>query len=1496
MSAGIHAQNQVMTASAWPEKLSIAIVWLLLLVCVGVAGTVNTTTPSWSIGSAEAAINRAAAWVAAATDNATAGVSCRIARPSGASLPLLNDVESCGLTFSQAIRGIPDNVFRDSSSGNYEFVKAKCCPPRCLDLARNVSQAGHGSFGSVWGSFPYHENSSVCMAAIHAGLISSVDGGWVLYERFGSFHQPVMLDLTSPLADKQSSRFLENGTYRRILHNISREELFPFNSSQSSWSNGVFSLSIGPDGNSSQASDGTSSLTTADTSYTVFGRGTFVSARAHTPFAGRSGHAHVVAPIGRTEPFGPWPNFHVVIGGKNSSHYMQDVWLGEPVLVLTDLLSSAAIGAATAMQWFRLPDAPFTGRAHISVVTWLCTLTPGDVCPVPVIVPTMVIALLGGQTGHHCGLEQLSVCSDESWLLFITINPSSPTMGLMFTWQTEPMRLPFSARCGFLAIWTHRVTSSFMAALIGGQLSYEDSTCQLPITTTNDVWYTYSEDVSYPQWLPADPAPFTPRQSLFYNSVMAPVEGYAVGGGIRFLSHTVNAFGIARLTAAEMYLDIWTCGIWNSTFRWIHGYNQTDTDSSSSAIPGSATASLPVPGVNAGIFDADSKGTFTMSLSIGGRSSVQAQLGWQDADTLFVFNNSASRAELVAHNVTLINQPIFDAMWVPAISDEGTCPDAPTVADIERSRYGLPLSYLLTEEELNDPDGPFLAGSDSIITHASVPSGHVVPLPLLTTCHRQSSQQVQRASDSTSFVYLATSAVNTSRGLFDLCLKRHGVGRSPNSYILSSGQSSNQWYSDWLTVAQPCCPLPNDPSFRSILGNGSAVSSQYYNMSETMCVSPSSSQLIEWRCAQGFHLEPSRIGAENSAWLRCTATMMWMDTELNAITSCVKDRITCVFPEVDLGDQLCVLASPTIKAISFLPDDSTTGPGLQYNRSWCQNVDTMTVEGCPASESLVLSISGAFFTQPLVVLVGGYQCTGAELHDQQDKIVCSRDSHNDTSCQTYGTGVLCSMPAVLGARLPVIVLSGARQERTSLDSVPMVSFAAPRITNITSPSCVADSLTALLNCPHNRNFTLIVQGDNFWATGRTAKPLLPLVSVGPFNPIQCEVIQCGAMELMNCLRCSVTPSASVALVTAIPLLMTQAGGQSNLPFSQTSIIVTPATITFEGCPAGSAEVTRFAPQSQADSSHRCQPCHAGLFSTDGSVCLPCSQGTYSKSNSTECSLCPVNTFANGTQHASCDECHPNSYQLEMGESACIVCDLNQYLVRSNSSAVAECHSCPDASQCLPNGTILSTSASAYLLVEQSTGLVSSTECQGYRCLAASVCSEADGGLSITSIQLTKLSVLNCCSSHRLPASVNPLCGACEEGYVEWAGACVWCDWHHFNWGVLLATLLMGFILLFVLHRLPNDRQSALVSILLYFVQMSLLFFSSEQLPRAAVALQPGFAGRLAAVHILWRRLHSSSVVHGEDHGQGNDALPDVVVSTGARLHAACYVRVLLSLW
>lgn len=45
-----------------------------------------------------------------------------------------------------------------------------------------VTCAPGGTFGSVWGSDPYTDDSSICTAAVHAGLITQADGGRVVVE------------------------------------------------------------------------------------------------------------------------------------------------------------------------------------------------------------------------------------------------------------------------------------------------------------------------------------------------------------------------------------------------------------------------------------------------------------------------------------------------------------------------------------------------------------------------------------------------------------------------------------------------------------------------------------------------------------------------------------------------------------------------------------------------------------------------------------------------------------------------------------------------------------------------------------------------------------------------------------------------------------------------------------------------------------------------------------------------------------------------------------------------------------------------------------------------------------------------------------------------------------------------------------------------------------------------------------------------------------------
>lgn len=78
--------------------------------------------------------------------------------------------------------------------------------------------------------------------------------------------------------------------------------------------------------------------------------------------------------------------------------------------------------------------------------------------------------------------------------------------------------------------------------------------------------------------------------------------------------------------------------------------------------------------------------------------------------------------------------------------------------------------------------------------------------------------------------------------------------------------------------------------------------------------------------------------------------------------------------------------------------------------------------------------------------------------------------------------------------------------------------------------------------------------------------------------------------------------------------------------------------------------------------------------------------------------------------------------------------------------------------------------------------------------------------------------------------INPLCALCQPGYTEWSATCVRCDADHIIIGALFGVIIAAFILLCLLHRFPNDLYTPNVSITMYFLQMTLLFFSTQQLP------------------------------------------------------------------
>jgi hypothetical protein len=197
------------------------------------------------------------------------------------------------------------------------------CPAGCLQFVQRARRDHDGVSGfsslppsahvaAVYGSWPYHPRSAVCLAGIHSGLITEAEGGWVMFDAFPAYHQPVVLDMTQPAAD--TARLLSNGsTYSPLRVNVSGLELFPFNSSLPALSNGVQSLHAAEAWAVGLRQLPNVSIT--EVSMITFARGSIVAAVARPPFSARSGHLQVAVTAGSLL-------FHLVIGGRNGTHYL----------------------------------------------------------------------------------------------------------------------------------------------------------------------------------------------------------------------------------------------------------------------------------------------------------------------------------------------------------------------------------------------------------------------------------------------------------------------------------------------------------------------------------------------------------------------------------------------------------------------------------------------------------------------------------------------------------------------------------------------------------------------------------------------------------------------------------------------------------------------------------------------------------------------------------------------------------------------------------------------------------------------------------------------------------------------------------------------------------------------------------------------------------------------------------------------------------------------
>ena len=172
-------------------------------------------------------------------------------------------------------------------------VAVHTCPRHCLRAYHDDPAGSH-----VYGSYPYHARSSICLAAIHSGVISSEDGGALFVDRFWP-------EDWSGSEDTQT--------------------IFPRGSHLGSDSNGVQSERV------PQLWNPVPSLL-SNYSWTVRSRGVIASQRQFAPFSPRAGHVHTTLTLMAGTATGGgvsgeqplnwmWPRYvHVIIGGMVESN------------------------------------------------------------------------------------------------------------------------------------------------------------------------------------------------------------------------------------------------------------------------------------------------------------------------------------------------------------------------------------------------------------------------------------------------------------------------------------------------------------------------------------------------------------------------------------------------------------------------------------------------------------------------------------------------------------------------------------------------------------------------------------------------------------------------------------------------------------------------------------------------------------------------------------------------------------------------------------------------------------------------------------------------------------------------------------------------------------------------------------------------------------------------------------------------------------------------
>ena len=1328
------------------------------------------------------------------------------------------------------------------------------CPPRCLLIlpllspplvptnASNRSTPTSSPLSPlnhsvVRGSYPYSSDSSICLAAIHAGVVNATLGGAVFVSRF----------------------------YRHDWSRSPTQSIFPFSSSTGSLSNGVHSLNV-------SALSYTVPSNGSEWSFIVRGRGELVRQRRLAPFPPRSGHAHVGYPQDvsfdqthdtfDTSPVRPaYRSWHFIIGGHNGSHYLNDVWLAEP----SDLTTNSDL------QWRQLPPAPFSPRSDMRVL--LYDEPTSEYSSDAYYLPVRVL-LVGGQTGHRCGVMELGVCSSEVWSL--TLNVSVPfsdarqstLLSASWSGSDRPFAvLPFLARCGAALIASEAGPPT--VALVAGQLSYSDDSCTSAPQAVNEVWRGSAMDaeerVNLSRWWRETDAPFSPRRSMQREDTLATLSAAHLSqlpsssssrhgccplvGGFRIVNLThsngLHSSTDTRIDSLEAFAGAWVCNLNSSAAsaegvlyrrECLWGWQRPMSADSANV----STTSVPIP-TAFGSQATSRSGWSPPGQRFTGFTSTAAVQAWQHAAPA---SSGQAGATTVNGTVMARNPPDFG---------EGV-----SERELSQQRYGVPVSFIM-REELRLSNSSLYSGTPWLSSHSpwlSPPTqlhAWETLLPSVSTLHAQPMSLAVEPAEASPYLPQAASSAATQRPHFRFPLARLEAGydewmdpvyeRSSwellyrtSSTVVSGGRASGVFLSDWVEMGEARCLPPDDPSFLPVLGPLQLSTSQA-SADPMEDASYTVMQSVRVRCAAHYHFEPRLQSAQVT--LFCGPNGLWLDLDLSSVRVCVPNPpLNCTAPLVDLGGAHCELPRPFLSSLAAADGSGAT--------QW----DALTLMDFPVSAGNVLRIEGGYFSADLVVTVGGHQCETAGLSGQVQRLCYNRSSCDsqapvEWSCADYATAITCVIPAVVGLNLAVLVTSGAEEYRASVvpdgrvatlsSTAPVVSFLWGWVGVDTNPVCESsDDWLALWDCPVQQPYNLTV-------CLRTASlaDLTPSVYLGTSqSALSCveyprDDFSFNGWSDGRCLRCLVLPFLGRQEVRVQP---------QQLPLLST----TNASISSTTCPPGYATDVRAAFSGSAFD--LCLPCDPG-YSTQGArgvyACSPCRTGEYAaQANSSSCLPCQLHTFAAEIASPVCQPCPVNSLQPLAQSSSCVPCTDAYVRLTGDGLVNSSCADCPEGAECSQTGNVTA-HAGSFLLIDPASATVSRLSCSVSACLDALDYDDDDGHpLSAQHAQRMAGSgvlVHNRCAEGRYPAymadweelglevlrptaGVNVLCALCLPGYSQLDGVCVRCE--SVNGRLLFALLLALFALVLTLHRWPHNRKGkATLTVVGYFLQQSALFLS-----------------------------------------------------------------------